>query len=139
MSQLSEIASTSWQALIKKNHLNAKSMSRKGLVGQLFRGFGSFCNPAGPSTQYLRFLVFKVIPFMVAGTRVLIYWLFGPSGFCDVFLGCSRPTARTNDQILTYPEGARTPAFTVVGPTNFQDTVLGTTILKYYWPLDALG
>ena len=33
----------------------------------------------GPSTQYLRLLVPKAIPSMVFGTRVLKYWVLGPS------------------------------------------------------------
>ena len=37
--------------------------------------------PEGPSTQYLRSLVPKTIPLMVFGTRVLKYWVLGPSGF----------------------------------------------------------
>ena len=37
--------------------------------------------PEGPSTQYFRFLVPKTIFFMVFGTRVLKYWVLGPSGF----------------------------------------------------------
>ena len=36
--------------------------------------------PAGPSTQYLRLLVPKTIPFMVFGTRVLKHWVPGLSG-----------------------------------------------------------
>ena len=36
--------------------------------------------PEGPSTQYLRTLVPKTIPLVVFGTRVLKYWLLGPSG-----------------------------------------------------------
>ena len=42
-------------------------------------GFSYF--PEGPSTQCLRILVPKTIPFMVFGTRVLKYWVLGPSGF----------------------------------------------------------
>ena len=37
-------------------------------------------DPEGPSTQYLRTLVPKTIPLMVFGTRVLKYWVLGPSG-----------------------------------------------------------
>ena len=37
--------------------------------------------PEGPSTQYLRTLVPKTIALMVFGTRVLKYWVLGPSGF----------------------------------------------------------
>ena len=37
--------------------------------------------PEGPSTQYLRTLVSKTMPFMVLGTRVLKYWVLGPSRF----------------------------------------------------------
>ena len=37
-------------------------------------------NPAGPSTQYLRFLVPKTILLVVFGTRNLKYWVLGPSG-----------------------------------------------------------
>ena len=40
---------------------------------------GSF--PKGPSTQYLRTLVPKANKGMVFGTRVLQYWVLGPSGF----------------------------------------------------------
>ena len=36
--------------------------------------------PEGPSTQYLRTLVPKAINGMVFGTRVLNYWVLGPSG-----------------------------------------------------------
>ena len=37
-------------------------------------------DPEGPSTQYLRTLVPKAIKGMVFGTRVLTYWVLGPSG-----------------------------------------------------------
>ena len=40
--------------------------------------------PKGPSTQYLRTLVPKTIPSRVFGTRVLQYWVFGPSGYAMV-------------------------------------------------------
>ena len=44
-----------------------------------------FAIPEGPSTQYyLRFLV----PKMVFGTRVLQYWVLGPSGSAVVFWVC---------------------------------------------------
>ena len=36
--------------------------------------------PEGPSTQHLRTLVPKAIDGMVFGTRVLKYWVLGPSG-----------------------------------------------------------
>ena len=36
--------------------------------------------PEGPSTQCLRTLVPKAIKGMVVGTRVLKYWVLGPSG-----------------------------------------------------------
>ena len=36
-------------------------------------------NPEGPSTQHLRSLVPKAINSMVFGTRVLKYWVLGPS------------------------------------------------------------
>ena len=40
------------------------------------------CNfPKGPSTQYSRTFVPKTINGMVFGTRNLIYWVLGPSGF----------------------------------------------------------
>ena len=35
---------------------------------------------AGPSTQYLRTLGPKTMLLMVFGTRVLKYWVLGPSG-----------------------------------------------------------
>ena len=41
-----------------------------------------FVLPKGPSTQYSRTLVPKAMPFMVFGTRVLKYWVLGPSGTC---------------------------------------------------------
>ena len=37
--------------------------------------------PEGPSTQYLRTLVPKAIKGRVFGTRVLKYWVLGPSGY----------------------------------------------------------
>ena len=37
--------------------------------------------PEGPSTQYLRSLVHKATKSMVFGTRVLQYWVLGPSGY----------------------------------------------------------
>ena len=37
------------------------------------------CNPNQTSTQYLRTLVPQTIPLMVFGTRVLKYWVLGPS------------------------------------------------------------
>ena len=37
-------------------------------------------NSESPSTQYLRTLVPKTIPLVVFGTRVLKYWVLGPSG-----------------------------------------------------------
>ena len=37
-------------------------------------------NSEGPSTQYFRVLVPKTIPLMVFGTRVLKFWVLGPSG-----------------------------------------------------------
>ena len=40
--------------------------------------------PEGPSTQYLRTLVPKTIPLMVFATRVLKYWVLGPSGLCKI-------------------------------------------------------
>ena len=40
--------------------------------------------PEGPSTQCFRTLVLKTIPFMVFGTRVLKYWVLGPSGILGV-------------------------------------------------------
>ena len=36
--------------------------------------------PEGPSTRYLRSLVPETIPSMAFGTRVLTYWVLGPSG-----------------------------------------------------------
>ena len=36
--------------------------------------------PEGPSTQYLRTLAPQTIQGMVFGTRVLRYWVLGPSG-----------------------------------------------------------
>ena len=39
-----------------------------------------FHSPEGPSTQYLRTLVPKTIPFMAFGTRVLKCWVLAPSG-----------------------------------------------------------
>ena len=42
-------------------------------------------SPEGPSTQYLRTLVPKAIKGMVFGTRVLKYWVLGPSGVCKVY------------------------------------------------------
>ena len=36
--------------------------------------------PEGPSTQYLRTLVPNTIPLVDFGTRVLKYWVLGPSG-----------------------------------------------------------
>ena len=36
--------------------------------------------PEGPSTQYLRTMVPNTIKRMAFGTRVLKYWLLGPSG-----------------------------------------------------------
>ena len=38
----------------------------------------------GPSTQYLRTLVPKSTTLMVFGTRVLKYWVLGPSGYKQV-------------------------------------------------------
>ena len=38
-------------------------------------------SPEGPSTQYLRTLVPKTIPFMAFGTRILKHWVLGPSEF----------------------------------------------------------
>ena len=38
-------------------------------------------SPEGPSTQYLRTLVPHTIPLMVWGTRILKYWVLGPSGY----------------------------------------------------------
>ena len=75
-----------------------KRTSTPGAYSQdaLCRSRGSFCNqlsiilvsliwagatsPEGPSTQYLRSLIPKAIPLMVFGTRVLQYWVLGPSG-----------------------------------------------------------
>ena len=37
-------------------------------------------HPEGPSTQQLRSLVPRTIPQKVAGTRILKYWVLGPSG-----------------------------------------------------------
>ena len=36
--------------------------------------------PEGPSTQYLRTLIPKIIKSMVFGARNLKYWILGPSG-----------------------------------------------------------
>ena len=36
--------------------------------------------PEGPSTQYSRTLGPKTIPLMAFGTKVLKYWVLGPSG-----------------------------------------------------------
>ena len=41
---------------------------------------GRFLCPEGPSTKYLRTLVPRTIPLMAFGTRVLKYWVLGPSG-----------------------------------------------------------
>ena len=40
--------------------------------------------PEGPSTQCLRLLVPKTIPLMLLGTRILKYWVLGPSGIDHV-------------------------------------------------------
>ena len=56
--------------------------SRQGTPEEL-PGLGLAClrpYPEGPSTQYLRTLVPKTIPLMAFGTRVLKYWVLGPSG-----------------------------------------------------------
>ena len=42
--------------------------------------FGSIREAEGPSTQYLRSLVPNTIKGMVFATRVLKYWVLGPSG-----------------------------------------------------------
>ena len=36
--------------------------------------------PEGPCNQYMRLPVPKTMPSMVFGTRVLEYWVLGPSG-----------------------------------------------------------
>ena len=41
----------------------------------------TFYFPKGPSTQYSRTLVPNTIQGIVFGTRVLKYWVRGPSGF----------------------------------------------------------
>ena len=46
----------------------------------------------GPSTKYLRFLVPKTILLMVFGTRVLKYWVLGPSGLIRGTPFRARPT-----------------------------------------------
>ena len=50
-----------------------------------YRQYRTHYFPEGPSTQYLRTLVPKTIPSMVFGTRVLKYWVLGPSGFVWVY------------------------------------------------------
>ena len=42
--------------------------------------FPSFNDPEGPSTEYLRLLFPNTMKSMVFGTRVLEYWVLGPSG-----------------------------------------------------------
>ena len=38
-----------------------------------------YCSPEGPSTLHVRTLVPKAITGMVLGTKVLKYWVLGPS------------------------------------------------------------
>ena len=52
-----------------------------------FRTLAPLYLPEGPSTQYLRSLVPKTILLMVFGTRVLKYWVLGPSGSDILLLG----------------------------------------------------
>ena len=42
---------------------------------------GLYNNPEGPNTQYSRTLVPNTIKGMVLGTRVLNYWVLGPSAY----------------------------------------------------------
>ena len=54
----------------------------------------AICIPEGPSTHHLRTLVPNTIPLLVFGTRVLKYWVLGPSGYLMTdSLACSLAAA----------------------------------------------
>ena len=73
---LDSIFATSGQVRPRKARVSLARLVRVSSAGcAVFLSF-----PEGPSSQYLRFLVPKTILFMVFGTRVLSYWVLGPSG-----------------------------------------------------------
>ena len=62
------------------NHHNPKAGSWGALKAPKY----SCTIPEGPSSQYLRTLVPNTIKGMVFGTRVLKYWVLGPSKYINM-------------------------------------------------------
>ena len=69
---------------LKRGRLKGRSRKRnvQGTAGKMQARVNLEC----PSTQYLRTLVPNTTKGMVVETRVLKYWVLGPSGECGALL-----------------------------------------------------
>ena len=73
--------------IIGKQHVHIHTLSiRKDILRLALSHY-----PEGPSTQYLRTLVPNTIQGMAFGTRILKYWVLGPSGLCGSHLPMTPP------------------------------------------------
>ena len=91
--------------------------------------------PEGPSTQNLRSLIPKTIPCMVFGTRVMKYWVLGPSELHHL----SEALSQTSQAKGPSPEGPSTQYLRTLVPKAIKGMVFGIRVRVNIGKLDRLG